>query len=124
VTLIKEPEAAALYTLHVLQDRALAVGDALVICDAGGGTVDLISYEITKLAPKLELKELVPGKGMPFPPDSPTFDIHRAYNRFRWNGRFSWPQSTFRSGSKGISWGGPIFPFTKNQGFRTSDEAI
>jgi hypothetical protein len=40
----------------------------LVICDAGGGTVDLISYEITKLSPKLELKELVPGKGMPLPP--------------------------------------------------------
>jgi hypothetical protein len=40
----------------------------LVICDAGGGTVDLISYEITKLSPKLELKELVLGKGMPLPP--------------------------------------------------------
>ncbi|KAK5223509.1 hypothetical protein LTR72_004895 [Exophiala xenobiotica] len=41
VTLIKEPEAAAMYTLHVLQDRGLEQGDALVICDAGGGTVDL-----------------------------------------------------------------------------------
>jgi uncharacterized protein YxjI len=39
------------------------VGDAFVICDAGGGTVDLISYEITQLKPSLELKELVPGKG-------------------------------------------------------------
>ena len=38
------------------------VGDAFVLCDAGGGTVDLISYEITKLDP-LELRELVPGKG-------------------------------------------------------------
>ncbi|TVY34329.1 Heat shock 70 kDa protein 12B [Lachnellula subtilissima] len=63
VTMIKEPEAAAMYTLHTLQDRALAVGDAFVICDAGGGTVDLISYEITQLKPTLELKELVPGKG-------------------------------------------------------------
>ncbi|TGO59388.1 hypothetical protein BCON_0045g00300 [Botryotinia convoluta] len=71
VTLIKEPEAGALYTLHTLKDRALAVchlarrqvGDAFVICDAGGGTVDLISYEITQLTPKLNLKELVPGKG-------------------------------------------------------------
>ena len=34
-----------------------------MICDAGGGTCDLISYEITSLKPKLELKELVPGKG-------------------------------------------------------------
>lgn len=63
VSLIKEPEAAAMYTLHELKDRALAVGDAFVICDAGGGTVDLISYEITNLSPKLELKELVPGSG-------------------------------------------------------------
>ncbi|KAM3079042.1 hypothetical protein ACMFMF_003971 [Clarireedia jacksonii] len=63
ITLIKEPEAAALYTLHMMADRSLAVGDAFVICDAGGGTVDLISYEIVNLNPKLELKELVPGKG-------------------------------------------------------------
>ncbi|CZT11384.1 related to hsp70 protein [Rhynchosporium agropyri] len=63
VALIKEPEAAAMYTLHMLQDKALNVGDAFVICDAGGGTVDLISYEITQLSPRLELKELVPGKG-------------------------------------------------------------
>ncbi|KIX02411.1 uncharacterized protein Z518_08352 [Rhinocladiella mackenziei CBS 650.93] len=63
VTLIKEPEAAAMYTLHVLQDRGLGVGDALVICDAGGGTVDLISYEILQKRPTLQLKELVPSKG-------------------------------------------------------------
>ncbi|CAO1601112.1 hypothetical protein XANCAGTX0491_004776 [Xanthoria calcicola] len=63
VSLIKEPEAAALYTLRTLRDKALAVGDAFVLCDAGGGTVDLISYEITALAPTLELKELVTGKG-------------------------------------------------------------
>jgi len=62
-TLIKEPEAAAMYTLHVLQDRGLDVGDALVICDAGGGTVDLISYEIQQTKPRLQLKELVPSKG-------------------------------------------------------------
>ncbi|KAI9888402.1 MAG: hypothetical protein M1814_000494 [Vezdaea aestivalis] len=62
VIIIKEPEAAALYTLHYLKDKALNVGDAVVLCDAGGGTVDLISYEITQFNP-LQLKELVPGKG-------------------------------------------------------------
>ncbi|KAK0648651.1 putative hsp70 protein [Cercophora newfieldiana] len=62
VTLIKEPEAAALYTLHSL-DFALNVGDAFVVCDAGGGTVDLISYEIVAITPTLQLKELVPGTG-------------------------------------------------------------
>lgn len=34
-----------------------------MLCDAGGGTVDLISYEILSLSPRLELKELVTGKG-------------------------------------------------------------
>ncbi|OTA60000.1 actin-like ATPase domain-containing protein [Hypoxylon sp. EC38] len=62
VVLIKEPEAAALYTLHVHQ-RALNVGDAFVVCDAGGGTVDLITYEVTNLSPALELVEVVPGSG-------------------------------------------------------------
>ncbi|KAK3343434.1 Hsp70 family protein-like protein [Lasiosphaeria hispida] len=62
VSLIKEPEAAALYTMHSL-DFSLNVGDAFVVCDAGGGTVDLISYEVVALSPRLELKELVPGTG-------------------------------------------------------------
>lgn len=63
MTLIKEPEAAALYTLHSL-DFALEEGDAFVVCDAGGGTVDLISYEVEEVHPYLRLKELVPGNGM------------------------------------------------------------
>ncbi|KAH8657095.1 hypothetical protein BGZ60DRAFT_507739 [Tricladium varicosporioides] len=63
VELIKEPEAAAMYTLHEMADKSLKVGDAFVICDAGGGTVDLISYEILQLEPLLLLKELVPSTG-------------------------------------------------------------
>lgn len=62
IQLIKEPEAAALFTLNEMGSKGLRVGDALVLCDAGGGTVDLISYEITKLNP-LELKELVTSTG-------------------------------------------------------------
>lgn len=62
IKLIKEPEAAALFTLHHLGNKGLSPGDALVICDAGGGTVDLISYEILKLEP-LELKELTTCSG-------------------------------------------------------------
>ncbi|KAM3507970.1 hypothetical protein MY10362_001473 [Beauveria mimosiformis] len=62
VTLIKEPEAAALYSIRQL-DVFLAPGDIIVICDAGGGTVDLISYEIEKVSPTLELREIVPGTG-------------------------------------------------------------
>jgi len=62
VTLIKEPEAAALYTMHSL-DFALNVEDVFVVCDAGGGTVDLISYEVVAVTPNLQLRELVPGTG-------------------------------------------------------------
>jgi hypothetical protein len=85
--LIKEREAAALYTVEMMKETRLnvntdytrhfqpycktvnnlkisMVGDAFAVCDVGGGTVDLISYEITQLKPSLELKELVPGKGI------------------------------------------------------------
>ena len=62
VKLVKEPEAAALFTLHHMGDKGLQVGDAFVVCDAGGGTVDLISYEIKSLKP-FALKELVAAKG-------------------------------------------------------------
>ncbi|CCT63195.1 related to hsp70 protein [Fusarium fujikuroi IMI 58289] len=62
VMLIKEPEAAALYTFKT-QERALSVGDCFVVCDAGGGTVDLISYEVVATEPTLDLAEAVPGSG-------------------------------------------------------------
>ncbi|KAM0265125.1 hypothetical protein ACHAQJ_000277 [Trichoderma viride] len=62
VQLIKEPEAAALWTARKL-DIALHSNDAFVVCDAGGGTVDLISYQVEDINPRLKLKELVPGTG-------------------------------------------------------------
>jgi hypothetical protein len=33
------------------------------VCDAGGGTVDLISYTVVKLHPVIEVKEAAPGSG-------------------------------------------------------------
>lgn len=39
------------------------MGDSFVLCDAGGGTVDLISYTITQLQPKLSIVEASPGTG-------------------------------------------------------------
>ncbi|KAK3939287.1 chaperone protein DnaK [Diplogelasinospora grovesii] len=63
IHLISEPEAAAIYALHGLDPHGLKVGDSFVICDAGGGTVDLISYTITKLKPILEVTEATPGTG-------------------------------------------------------------
>lgn len=61
VTLIKEPEAAALHILTT-HDHSIKAGDSFMICDAGGGTVDLITYEVKNIQP-LELAELVPGIG-------------------------------------------------------------
>jgi molecular chaperone DnaK (HSP70) len=55
----KEPEAAALYTMHSMKFE-LHVGDAFIVCDAGGGTVDLISIEVMAITPRPQLKELKP----------------------------------------------------------------
>jgi hypothetical protein len=41
----------------------LKVGDVYVVADCGGGTVDLISYEITAIEPRLRVKESVEGTG-------------------------------------------------------------
>ena len=62
ITLIKEPEAAALFTIKEMGNKGLRVGDALVLCDAGGGTVDLISYEVKSLDP-FDLGELTEATG-------------------------------------------------------------
>lgn len=62
VKLIKEPEAAALYAMAELGDKGLCPGDALLLCDTGGGTVDLIKYDIVTTKP-FEVKELVAPTG-------------------------------------------------------------
>ncbi|RSL72501.1 hypothetical protein CEP51_011897 [Fusarium floridanum] len=49
---VSEPEAAALATIKDLSKRStIKPGDTIVICDAGGGTVDLISYVIESAEP-------------------------------------------------------------------------
>ncbi|KAF4500174.1 hsp70 [Fusarium agapanthi] len=63
VHLVSEPEAAAIYALHDLDLNALYPGDAIVVVDAGGGTVDLISYTILSTKPVLEVQEAAPGSG-------------------------------------------------------------
>ncbi|KAK7182682.1 hypothetical protein PSPO01_11263 [Paraphaeosphaeria sporulosa] len=61
-----EPEAAALYTIMCIrgtaQDKQLAVGDGFVVCDMGGGTVDLISYKVAGVDPTV-LEEATIGTG-------------------------------------------------------------
>ncbi|KAM6531674.1 hypothetical protein FSOLCH5_001128 [Fusarium solani] len=60
---ISEPEAAALATLKDLSKRStIEAGDTIVVCDAGGGTVDLISYYIESTEPFV-VKECAKGDG-------------------------------------------------------------
>ncbi|KAK6495774.1 hypothetical protein TWF481_002820 [Arthrobotrys musiformis] len=69
--LLSEPEAAAVYAISELYKRGsirndpsmLNVGDTFVLCDAGGGTVDLISYRVGQLQPSLGLSEVAVGSG-------------------------------------------------------------
>lgn len=61
--IISEPEAAALYALNALDPHGLKIGETFMICDAGGGTVDLITYKISSLKPILKLAEASPGSG-------------------------------------------------------------
>ncbi|PWY73462.1 actin-like ATPase domain-containing protein [Aspergillus eucalypticola CBS 122712] len=63
ITLVSEPEAAALYCLNAIQPNSIENNDVVVVCDAGGGTVDLISYRVKTVSP-LCLEEVSEGSGM------------------------------------------------------------
>lgn len=64
ISLVTEPEAAALAVLREKKDdgEPLQAGDCFVVCDAGGGTVDLISYKIVSLDP-FQVEECAMGDG-------------------------------------------------------------
>lgn len=72
IFLIREPEAAAVATLSALtkggSDHQIKVGDSIMVCDCGGGTVDITTYVINGITPKLSFKELLVGTGMYFTP--------------------------------------------------------
>lgn len=40
--IITEPEAAAMYALDIMDPHDIEIDDTFVLCDAGGGTVDLV----------------------------------------------------------------------------------
>ncbi|KAL8847996.1 MAG: hypothetical protein Q9221_006958 [Calogaya cf. arnoldii] len=61
--MISGPEAAAMYALDAMDPHNIEVGDTFVLCDAGGGTVDLISYKLSELKPVLRIEEAAPGNG-------------------------------------------------------------
>ncbi|CAI6331925.1 unnamed protein product [Periconia digitata] len=62
VIFVTESEAAAIYTARYLKSQLgrefLKVDESFVLCDAGGGTVDVVSYTVTQLNPSLQLEKL------------------------------------------------------------------
>ncbi|KAG1146232.1 hypothetical protein G6F37_011918 [Rhizopus arrhizus] len=60
--LISEPEAAALYCEKKCEQFNLKHNDRFMICDAGGGTVDLIVFEIDERSGR-NLRECTKGHG-------------------------------------------------------------
>ncbi|KAG0319556.1 Heat shock 70 kDa protein 12A [Dissophora globulifera] len=61
--LVSEPEAAALYCERACKQYDLGHGDRFLICDAGGGTVDLIVYDIAISSHGRHLSEVTKGHG-------------------------------------------------------------
>ncbi|CAI7612588.1 unnamed protein product [Penicillium bialowiezense] len=62
LTLLSEPEAAAVYSIQTMQPNSIQKNDSLIVCDAGGGTVDIITYQITQTEP-LRFSEVTEGTG-------------------------------------------------------------
>lgn len=58
-----EPEAAAMWELKIrAKKKQIAVGDCFIVCDAGGGTVDVVSFQVLCLEP-LSLNQVVVSEG-------------------------------------------------------------
>ncbi|WPH02104.1 hsp70-like protein [Acrodontium crateriforme] len=67
ISVITEPEAAALAALkRSMRPGELnppKAGENLLICDCGGGTVDITTYHLKSLQPRVDFEELCVGDG-------------------------------------------------------------
>ncbi|KAL4806050.1 actin-like ATPase domain-containing protein [Aspergillus unguis] len=67
VFLISEPEAAAITALKKYtvgnMGGSIKAGDGVLVCDCGGGTVDITTYLISQVLPVLKFDELCTGIG-------------------------------------------------------------
>ncbi|GAA5803947.1 hypothetical protein HPULCUR_009432 [Helicostylum pulchrum] len=61
--MVGEPEAAALYSEQMKGGISIKSGERLMIVDAGGGTIDLITFEKTINGETKSFKEIVDGDG-------------------------------------------------------------
>lgn len=63
ITVITEPEAAAL-RFHISATNLDILGTRFIVCDAGGGTVDLVTYSAERLASgELSIQQVGDGCG-------------------------------------------------------------
>ncbi|RSL42018.1 hypothetical protein CEP53_012425 [Fusarium sp. AF-6] len=60
--LVQEPEAAGLHFLFEMQPVDVQCGDSFVVCDAGGSSVDVVTYLIESTKP-FRVKECAMGSG-------------------------------------------------------------
>ncbi|EGD99513.1 hypothetical protein TESG_06780 [Trichophyton tonsurans CBS 112818] len=67
IFMVTEPEAAAIAALNKTATDGLGAsfkpGDGVLVCDCGGGTVDITTYLINKVEPLLAFEELCTGIG-------------------------------------------------------------
>ena len=66
VNLVPEPEAAALLALKASADQTddlVKPDTGVLVCDCGGGTVDITSYTVARTQPRLVLNESSTGRG-------------------------------------------------------------
>ncbi|KAK6501844.1 hypothetical protein TWF481_009665 [Arthrobotrys musiformis] len=75
---LREPEAAVLYTLNHGVKSLMPVGQCIVLCDAGGGTVDLASYKVTAHLPTIKVEQINIVTGRP----CGSMNIDLAFKRF------------------------------------------
>ncbi|KAJ7619528.1 actin-like ATPase domain-containing protein [Roridomyces roridus] len=61
--IITEPEAAAVHCAHLTDLHQLRPGQNFIVCDAGGGTVDLAVYKILGDPTNLEIAEIALRSG-------------------------------------------------------------
>lgn len=66
INLVPEPEAAAMLTLNTSAseiESLVKANTGVLVCDCGGGTVDITSYTIASTSPSLVLNESCGGAG-------------------------------------------------------------
>lgn len=61
--IITEPEAAAVHCAHLTDLHKLRPSQSFIICDAGGGTVDLATYKVIGHMTNLEIAEMCARSG-------------------------------------------------------------